>query len=213
MGGGHLLECVCCDLEVHGIGTFFDPRLDDPAQFPVAARNRLGHLRRAPDDDQITSKLPALHFYQLAIPAREPNPAQDFDPTAAGRGDELCAGKAGCNQCHVEPLWTEPGWNLHRPEEIGIDSFQADRAPDHTYKTQNLAGLFIRERGLFMRPEKKGRFYHDGRFATLSDVVNHYDIQFRLGLTDAEKLDLIEYLKSLGGSHKNQSRPAQKNRS
>jgi transposase len=30
----------------------------------------------------------------------------------------------------VKPLWTEPGWNLHKAEEIGIDSFQADRAPD-----------------------------------------------------------------------------------
>src|SRR5438093_404635 len=51
--------------------------------------------------------------------------------------------------------------NLHKPDEIGIDSFQADRAPDHTYKTQNLAAVFIRERGLFMRAANKGRFYHD----------------------------------------------------
>ena len=26
-----------------------------------------------------------------------------------------------------------------------------------------------------MKPENKGRFYHDGRFTTLLDVVNHYD--------------------------------------
>ena len=89
--------------------------------------------------------------------------------------------KAACNNCHVEPLWTEPGWNLHKPEEIGIDSFEADRAPDHTDKTQNLAGLFIQERGLFMRASNKGRFYHDGRFATLLDVVNHYNTNSILG--------------------------------
>ncbi|HEV2262053.1 MAG TPA: hypothetical protein VGR69_07205 [Candidatus Rubrimentiphilum sp.] len=29
----------------------------------------------------------------------------------------------------------------------------------------------------------KGGFYHDGRFATLDDVVGHYDTVFRLGLT------------------------------
>jgi hypothetical protein len=185
------------NLELHGKGTFFDPRLDNSAQFPVAARLRLGHLRTPPDDDQITSKLPALHFYQLAIPAPSPQAGQDFNPAAARRGDELFEGKARCNECHVEPLWTEPGWNLHRPDEIGIDSFQADRAPDHVYKTQNLAAVFVRERGLFMRPENKGRFYHDGRFATLLDVINHYDIQFKLGLTAQEKLDLVEYLKSL----------------
>jgi hypothetical protein len=61
----------------------------------------------------------------------------------------------------------------------------------------NLAGLFVRERGLFMQPANKGRFYHDGRFATLLEVVNHYDTFFKLGLTDSEKRDLIEYLKSL----------------
>ena len=75
--------------------------------------------------------------------------------------------------------------------------FQADRAPDHVSKTQNLSAVFVRERGLFMRASNKGRFFHDGRFATLLDVVNHYDIHFDLGLTQQEKPDLVEYLKPL----------------
>jgi len=160
------------NLEMHGQGTFFDPRLDNAQQFPIAARNRFGHLRTPPDQDRITPKLAALHFYQLSLPVPVPRPGEDFSPQAAQRGDELFSGKARFNECHVEPLWTEPGWNLHEAEEIGIDSFQADRAPDHAYKTQNLAGLFIRERGLFMNSANKGRFFHDGRFATLLDVVN-----------------------------------------
>src|SRR5687767_14094954 len=186
------------NLELHGVGRFFDPRLNNPAKFPIAAANGFGdrpHI--SPEQDRITKKLPSLHFYQLAIPAPSPEAGVDFNVAAAARGDELFVGKAKCNDCHVKPLWTEPGWNLHKPEEIGIDSFQADRGPDRVYKTQNLAALFVRERGLFMRPENKGRFYHDSRFKTLLDVVNHYDIQFDLDLTDAEKRDLIEYLKSL----------------
>jgi hypothetical protein len=190
-------NALVANLELRGIGTFFDPRLDNVEQFPIAARNRFGHVRTPPDEDRITSKLPALHFYQLALPAPKPKAGRDFDPTAAGRGNELFVGKARCNDCHVKPLWTEPGWNLHKPEEIGIDSFQADRGPDGVYKTQNLAALFVRELGLFMRPENKGRFYHDGRFKTLLDVVKHYNIHFNLGLTDEEKRDLVEYLKSL----------------
>jgi hypothetical protein len=184
-------------LELRGLGTFFDPRLDNADQYPIAARNRFGHLRTPPEEDRITSKLPALHFYQLALPAPKPKAGQDYAATAARRGEDLFVGKARCNDCHVKPLWTEPGWNLHKPEEIGIDSFQADRGPDRVYKTQNLAALFVRERGLFMRPENKGRFYHDGRFKTLLDVVNHYNIQFNLNLTEGEKRDLVEYLKSL----------------
>jgi hypothetical protein len=190
-------NALVANLELRGIGTFFDPRLDNADQFPIAARNRSGHVRTPPDEDRITSKLPALHFYQLALPAPKPKAGQDFSPTASRRGEALFVGKARCNDCHVKPLWTEPGWNLHKPEEIGIDSFQADRGPDRVYKTQNLAALFVRERGLFMRPENKGRFYHDGRFKTLLDVVNHYDVQFNLDLTDGEKRDLVEYLKSL----------------
>jgi hypothetical protein len=190
-------NALVANLEMHGIGTFFDPRLDNAGQFPVAARNRFGHIQTPADDDRITKKLPALQVYQLSLGAPKPRPGIDFDQESAERGDDLFGGKAGCNNCHVEPLWTEPGWNLHKPEDIGIDSFEADRAPDHLYKTQNLAGLFVQERGLFMRPSNKGRFYHDGRFATLLDVVNHYNIQFNLGLSDQEKLDLVEYLKSL----------------
>jgi hypothetical protein len=48
----------------------------------------------------------------------------------------------------------------------------------------NLEGIFIRERGLFMFPHNKGRFYHDGHFKTLLDVVSSYDARFNLGLTD-----------------------------
>jgi hypothetical protein len=61
----------------------------------------------------------------------------------------------------------------------------------------NLAGIFVRENGVFMSPANKGRYYHDGRFATLLDVVNHYNTRFNLGLTDQEKNDLIQYLLSL----------------
>ena len=118
-------------LEMRGIGRFFDPRLNNAAKFPIAAANGFADLPHIPpEQDRITGKLPELHFYQLAIPAPAPEPGRDFDIAAAARGDELFSGKAKCNDCHVEPLWTEPGWNLHTPAEIGIDSFQADRAPD-----------------------------------------------------------------------------------
>jgi cytochrome c peroxidase len=88
----------------------------------------------------------------------------------------------------VPPLYTEPGWNMHRPEEIGIDGFQAERSPDEHYRTAPLKGLWTHTRG---------GFYHDGRFATLNDVVEHYDSHFRLALSEREKRDLVQYLKSL----------------
>ena len=186
------------NLEMGGIGRFFDPRLNNAAKFPIAAANGFGDLPHIPpEQDRITKKLPELHFYQLAIPAPAPEPGVDFNVAAAELGEGLFSGKAGCNDCHVKPLWTEPGWNLHTPAEMGIDSFQADRSPDGVYKTMNLAGIFVRENGVFMNPANKGRYYHDGRFATLLDVINHYNTRFSLGLTPQEKLNLVEYLKAL----------------
>jgi cytochrome c peroxidase len=77
---------------------------------------------------------------------------------------------------------------MHTPEEIGIDSFQADRSPDKRYRTTPLKGLFTRS---------KGGFYHDGRFSTLSDVVRHYDAHLKLHLNSAEVEDLVQFLRSL----------------
>jgi mono/diheme cytochrome c family protein len=184
-------------LEMGGKGNFFDERLDNTNRWPIAATARFGHTSVAPADDQVTAKLPALQYYQLSLPAPKPKSGVDFDPAAAERGQAVFSGKANCASCHVAPLWTEPGWNDHLPSEMKIDSFQADRSPDGAYKTMGLAGLYIRERGLFMRPENKGRFYHDGRFQTLLDVVNSYNSRFSLGLTPQESQDLVEYLKSL----------------
>ncbi|MGI8897588.1 MAG: hypothetical protein ACR2IB_04245 [Pyrinomonadaceae bacterium] len=173
------------NLELQGQGTFFDARLNDAQKYPVAARAGFGNKRSAPD--MVTAKLAALQFYQLAIPAPTP-PEGSFDQTSAARGEMVFKGKANCAQCHVPPLFTEPGWNTHKPSEIGIDDFQANRSPDNSYRTAPLRGLFA---------HVKGGFYHDGRFATLLDVVNHYNGFKRLNLTEHEKKDLVEYLKSL----------------
>ncbi len=173
--------------QMHGKGTFFDPRISgNPAQFPVAAKAGLGNVRSTPD--LVTSKLAALHYYQLAIPAPKP-PKGSFDAASAGRGKLVFDGKARCASCHVPPIFTEPGWNMHTADEIGIDDFQASRSPDKKYyRTTPLAGLFARA---------KGGFYHDGRFADYRAVVDHYDRQFSLRLTETEKAELIEYMKSL----------------
>ena len=166
--------------------TFFDPRLSDPVQYPVAARSGSWDTRGS-DPANASAKLDALHFYQLSIPAPTP-PAGSFDAAAAERGKALFVGKAQCAGCHVPPSFTEPGYAIHKPEEVGVDSFQADRSPTHGYRTAPLAGLWAHQ---------KGGFYHDGRFATLGDVINHYDRLFGLSLSAAEKQNLVHFLLSI----------------
>jgi cytochrome c peroxidase len=77
---------------------------------------------------------------------------------------------------------------MHTAAEIGIDDFQAGRSPDDRYRTTPLRGLFARA---------KGGYYHDGRFADLNAVVDHYDSTRHLQLSAQEKGDLVQYLKSL----------------
>lgn len=173
------------NLEMHGKGTFFDPRLDDATRFPVAARARSGHVTST--DDRITPKLAALQVYQLALRAPTPPPAS-YDAALAATGKAVFEGAGRCASCHVPPLFTEPGWNMHTGDEIGIDAFQSSRSPEARYRTSPLRGLFA---------HAKGGFYHDGRYATVADVVRHYDTDLRLGLTEAEVTALVEYVKSL----------------
>lgn len=172
-------------LEMHGQGNFFDPRLDNAAQFPIAAENHFGHTMTK--NDLVTPKLPGLQAYELSLRAPAPPPGS-FDPAAAARGKALFNGQAECSTCHVPPIFTEPGENLHTGAQIGIDNFEADRSPTHMYRTTPLAGLWSHQ---------KGGFYHDGRFPTLRAVVQHYNQTFHLGLTPAQENDLVQYLLSI----------------
>jgi hypothetical protein len=205
--------------QMHGRGTFFDMRLGDASQYPVASKTGFNNLRAGVGHptapmrnvgegegesavgqahkgarigagnavDEVTDKLAALHFYQLAIPAPMP-PEGSFNAQAAARGAKVFAGKGECARCHVPPLFTEPGYSMHTPEEIGIDDFQSGRSPTGMYRTTPLRGLFARA---------KGGYYHDGRFADLNAVVDHYGETFGVSFTEAERADLVEYLKSL----------------
>ena len=108
--------------QLRGIGTFFDPRLNDPEKFPVAAGHGHGNVRpdRRTIDHAEARRAPLL-------PARDAGagpPAGSFDPAAAASGKALSTAKAQCATCHVPPLFTEPGWNMHTPR-LGIDDFQA----------------------------------------------------------------------------------------
>jgi hypothetical protein len=173
------------NLEMQGQGTFYDDRLMNATQYSVSAKARYGNKRSK--TDMVTAKLASLQFYQLAIPAPTP-PDGSFNKEAASRGESIFNGNAKCSTCHVPPLFTEPGHNTHKPADIGIDDFQANRSPDKSYRTAPLKGLWAHQ---------KGGFYHDGRFAALNDVVEHYNSFFKLGLTKHDKSDLVEYLKSL----------------
>ena len=142
--------------------------------------------------DLVTPKLGALLDYQLRLRAPEP-PPDSFDRSAAFRGRRLFRGEAGCASCHQRPLLTdvrdgprrrEPF--LHDPAEVGMDPRYAERSATGKYRTTPL-------RALWQHPP----YFHDGSAPDLPAVVAHYDRLFGLNLTDGQKSDLVEYLKSL----------------
>ena len=156
--------------QMHGRGSFSDPRLDINIVVP-------------PGEDEVTSKLPALRLYQHSLDAPAP-PAGSFDAAAAQRGEVVFRGVAQCSSCHTGPRFTDG--NLHAPAETGMEPVHAQRSTTKQYRTTPL-------RGAWQRPP----YFHDGSAATLAAVVDHYNTVLSLGLSAAQKTDLVEYLKSL----------------
>jgi hypothetical protein len=142
-------------------------------------------------DDRISARLPGLQAYQLSLAAPAP-PAGSFDPAAAARGQALFVGKASCATCHSGPTLTDASIRLHpvsdamgEPEPAGVPSY-ASRSATKQYRTAPL-------KGVWQHPP----YFHNGSAATLDEVVARYDTRRSLGLTDAEKADLVQYLRSL----------------
>src|SRR5438128_4210158 len=158
--------------QMHGHGSFSDPGLGiDIQQSP----------------DRVTPVLPVLRAYQLSLNAPTPA-AGSFDPAAAERGKVVFTSTGRCATCHLPAMaFTDVNRGvLHDPSETGMDPVRASRLKNHKYRTTPL-------RALSQHPP----YFHDGSAARLADVVEHYNRVLGLGLSDMQKADLVEYLKSL----------------
>jgi hypothetical protein len=163
--------------QMGGQGTFNDPRIGL-------------FIKQRPD--LVTPKLPALLDYQLSLRTPEP-PRHSFDRAAARRGERLFRKDAGCASCHQGPTFTDvlsgPTRRrpfLHDPEEVGMDPAYAARTATQKYRTTPLRALW-----------QHAPYFHDGSAPDLLAVVDHYNQLFDLNLTDRQKADLVEYLKSI----------------
>jgi cytochrome c peroxidase len=119
----------------------------------------------------------------------------------AKRGFALFVGKGNCSACHS-------GWNFTDQafQDIGLPGEDRGRGPvinlpkmDFAFKTPTLRNV-----------AQRAPYMHDGSVATLEAVIDHYNGRFLkrptlardmrdIGLTDAEKADLVEFMKALTG--------------
>jgi mono/diheme cytochrome c family protein len=161
--------------QMGGHGSFDDPRI--------------GVTGIVQTPDLVAPKLPELLRYQLSL-LTPPAPKHSFKVGWAKRGADVFA--ANCARCHQPPTYTDVGNSsvplLHDPSTIPTDAAYAARSATKQWRTTPL-------RALWQHPP----YFHDGSAATLMDVVNRYnnDSRFNLRLTDKQKRDLVEFLKTL----------------
>jgi len=164
--------------QMGGHGSFSDPRIGvDVRQNP----------------DVVTPQLSALVQYELSL-LTPPPPAGSFNVEAAKQGADVFVGAGRCATCHKPPLFTDvtsgPDPNvplLHDPTTIPTDPAYAARSATKAWRTTPL-------RALWQHPP----YFHDGSAADLRAVVDRYNNNPKapLGLTEQQKSDLVEFLKS-----------------
>jgi hypothetical protein len=162
--------------QMHGHGSFDEPRTGVSVQNPP---------------DIISEQLPALQAYQLSLSVPPP-PTGSFDPAAAARGQEVFNGAGQCATCHSGPLLTDANERLHPPSDV-VSEPEPNGAP--SYASRSATGMYRTAplHGLWQHPP----YFHNGIAPTLEAVVELYDARKTLGLTEQQKADLVQYLKSL----------------
>ena len=150
-------------------------------------------------------------FQRTLISGNSPFDRFDYDgeekaiSESAKRGKKLFFGKARCNLCHFGTNFSDEkfhnigiGWG---GETVDVGRYHVTHDPKDmaAFKTPTLREI-----------SRTAPYMHDGRFVTLKQVVDHYnqggvknpflDNQvIPLNLTESEKQDLVEMLRSLNG--------------
>jgi cytochrome c peroxidase len=104
------------------------------------------------------------------------------------RGQTLFFGKANCASCHQAPYYTD---NLMH--NLKVERFYKPRmingrmaSADGPIKTFPLRGI-----------KDSPPYLHDGRLLTLEDTVEFFNLVLETALTEAEKRDLVAFLRAL----------------
>lgn len=142
-------------------------------------------------DDLVTAALPALEAYQLSLSAPPP-PEGSFDEEAATRGEAIFRGAGQCATCHSGSTFTDANARLHDPSEV-VSEPEPNGAPSYASRSATKKYRTAPLRGVWQHPP----YFHNGIAATLEDVVELYDERRSLDLSESERADLVEYLKSL----------------
>ena len=104
------------------------------------------------------------------------------------RGEALFFGKAQCSTCHPAPFYT--------------DNFMHNLKAERFFAPEMINGIFANQDGPIKTFPLRGikdspPYLHDGRLLTLEDTVEFFNLILSTRLTEAEKKDLVAFLKVL----------------
>ena len=125
-------------------------------------------------------------------PAPKLNILGKLDPKKATeqelRGQTLFNGKAQCSVCHPAPYYTDNSMHNLRAERFFKEQMINGRkaSADGPIKTFALRGI-----------KDSPPYLHDGRLLTLEDTVEFFNLILETRLSEAEKQDLVAFLKCL----------------
>ena len=202
----HWQSCASCHPEARMDGLRWD-LLNDGMGNPKRTRSLVNSYRTAPvmskgvRADMETAIRAGLKFILFCVRPEEdiaaikayleslrPDPSPYLTPegqlsAAARRGKKLFEGKADCAKCHTGPLYTDL-----KAYDVGTLG-ELDREGDVFY-TPKLTEIY-----------RTAPYLHDGRAATIQDVLTTFNAQDKHGVTSnlspQEIADLAEYVLSL----------------
>lgn len=204
---GQAHDPVVHPLEMASTWPAVEERLREHPEYPQRFFEAFGNLDV--DSTQVTRALAA--FETVLVSFDSPFDAYfyggdtDALDSAALRGFELYFGEAECVHCHAGPLLTDQTFksngldgSVTDPGLGAVTGLQADLGKFKVPTLRNIAATVP--------------YMHDGRFATLAEVVEHYNsgvdslapnldpdmhsYEEGLFLTAAEKADLVAFLES-----------------
>jgi cytochrome c peroxidase len=181
-GSQRALKTVEDFTEFEQRGAYFD------GDHVMAAKKGMNVLDRA---SQVQNMAELQEFLDFP-PAPKLSWDGKLDPKKASdaekRGQEVFFGKGRCATCHVPPYYTDnlmhdlPTARFHTPRMIN-GRWAEMEGPIKTFPL----------RGIKESPP----YLHDGRLLTLEDTVEFFNLILELRLEEAEKKDLVEFLKAL----------------
>jgi cytochrome c peroxidase len=139
----------------------------------------------------ILDRIPVSHMAQMQNMFDFP-PAPKLDPGTGRlnralateeelRGQELFFGKAQCATCHPPPTYLD-----HQMHDLHLERFSRSEPGDGPIKTFTLRGI-----------KESPPYLHDGRCLTLEDTVEFFNLVMQLKLSEADKHDLVLFMRAL----------------